>query len=653
MSRQILSKPYISNAVVLRQRLLLALIAVTLFFQCAVAQEPAKPHKEVWAVNSIAGVRAGYYHESETRDANAQIVTSITNDVVLNRMGSKVEVTSASRYIESADGHLLTVNSVMSSSAQSTTTEATVQGNTLVIHTSTGGKAYDRTVPFTGEIVGPAAARQLTISRLKSPGDAVSYQMFMPELGVVATTSATLIAKDSIVVDGAPVPALKTEQTISAMPGKSQLWLDGAGWILRQLTPSPFGDIETLRTSAAEAQRTNTTGATLPQESFAGTLVKSNVRLPEERLIEQLTIRITHKKPELGWPDFTAANQKVLEKTPDHVVLQIQRISPRQDAQRPAATSDSKILPYLEPNALLQSDDAAVKNTAAEVVGNEANLFRAARELQEWTNQNMKFDPGIAIAPASEVVRNRRGTCFGYSMLLASLARAEGIPSRIRMGFVYAGGIWGGHAWVEVLNGDEWIPIDGALYSPGPADAARFSFFTSSLQEGTIAQVGELAKLYGNVDVQVLDYTIHGKRVVVPQEAKPFTITGNTYRNPWLGLTVQKPQSFSFAQLDAVWPDSTVVAMQGPQRQLVEIESASASLPVDEKSSEGKLLRDAEIAGTQSQREIAGQRVTVISSANTAGFVLKRGGNRFVIKATGPDAAQLLMQVASTIRLQN
>ena len=56
------------------------------------------------------------------------------------------------------------------------------------------------------------------------------------------------------------------------------------------------------------------------------------------------------------------------------------------------------------------------------------------------------------------------------------------------------------------------------------------------MREGTIAQVGELAKLYGNVDVQVLDYTIGGRKVIVSQDATPFAISGDTYRNPWLGL---------------------------------------------------------------------------------------------------------------------
>jgi hypothetical protein len=76
-------------------------------------------------------------------------------------------------------------------------------------------------------------------------------------------------------------------------------------------------------------------------------------------------------------------------------------------------------------------------------------------------------------------------------------------------------------------------------------------------------------------------------------------------------------------------------------------------LLVDEKSAEGKLLRDANITGTRSERQIAGQRVTMISSVNTAGLVLKRDGNLFVIKATGPDAAQLLLQVAPAVRFDH
>ena len=60
-------------------------------------------------------------------------------------------------------------------------------------------------------------------------------------------------------------------------------------------------------------------------------------------------------------------------------------------------------------------------------------------------------------------------------------------------------------------------------------------------------------KAVRNVDVQVLDYTIGGRKVIVPQDATLFAISGDTYRNPWLGLTVQKPQTFRFTQLDAAF----------------------------------------------------------------------------------------------------
>jgi hypothetical protein len=53
-------------------------------------------------------------------------------------------------------------------------------------------------------------------------------------------------------------------------------------------------------------------------------------------------------------------------------------------------------------------------------------------------------------------------------------------------------------------------------------------------------------------------------------DAKPYVVNNDTYRNQWLGLTVVKPDSFQFTKLDAVWPDDTVVALEGPQRQTIE-----------------------------------------------------------------------------------
>jgi hypothetical protein len=599
---------------------------------------------DIWLQTSISGAPAGYYHEKSEPGADGSIKTLVETDVVINRLGSRVEIKSTSQHSENAAGHLLGVTSETSSSLQSTRITATVQDGALLIHMTTGGKSYDRTVPFKGTLVGPEGARRLTMAGLKNTGDAVSYQMFMPELGTVSTITRKLMGRERVSIDGNDQPILKLEESISDFPVKSTLWLDGEGRDLREVHETPFGEMAEIRSQAEKVLGSTAHGASLGSEAFTRTVVHSNIRLPQERLIDEIKLRLTLHRPELGWPDLNADNQTVLEKTADHVVLQIRRPVPAGAAQRPAKSSP-ELKPYLTPNALLQSDDANVQKIARDVVGDERDLFRAARALQQWTNDNMHFDAGIAIASASEVARDRRGTCFGYSTLLASLLRAAGIPSRVRMGFVYASGIWGGHAWVEVLDGSSWIPLDGALYTPGPADAARFSVFTSSFEEGTVTQVGALAKLFGNVDVQILEYKIGGKRIIVPEDAKPFVIDGDTYRNEWLGLSVTKPESFQFTKLDSSWPDLSVVTMEGPQHELLEVENHSASLPTGTESPDEKVLYESGISGTKTEIIVQGHRAKMVSSMDKAAMAFVDNGNVWIVKATGPKSADLLLNL--------
>ena len=228
--------------------------------------------------------------------------------------------------------------------------------------------------------------------------------------------------------------------------------------------------------------------------------------------------------------------------------------------------------------------------------------------------------------------------------------RAAGIPSRLRMGYVYAGGIWGGHAWIDVRIGNDWIPLDGALYTPGAADAARFSFFTSALAEGTLAGIGSFGQLLGHVDVKVLQYTVAGRRIDVPEGAAPFLIEKDTYRNPWLGFSIMKPSSFQFTESDLAWPRTTVIAMQGPQGQKVEVANLSASVPTPEFDAEQQLRNDG-ITGTRFTMRIAGKTGVAVSSAQKAGAVLIDQGNVWMISTTGPNAKRLLKLVSSTVLL--
>ena len=603
---------------------------------------------EIHAVYLMSGQMMGSYNERSESTVTGEVHTTIDSDLVFNRMGSKLEMKSSSQYVESGEGRLERASGDVSSSEQVTHIDASVESNSLQITTTTGGKSYERKAELSGVLLGPEGARQLAVAHCHAAGDTVAYDTFFPELGSMVTISDVVIGKEDVATDQGMIPGLKIEQTVSAMPGKVTLWLDQEGWLLRQTVPGPFGDIEALR-NKAPALKDQVHGAELPEETFAQSIIKANVRLPEERLVNSIRLKIIHKQPDLGWPDMTSENQRVIEKTRDYVIVEVTRPKPKVTQTLPVVVN-AALSPYLAPNALLQSDDANIQAIAKSVVRNERDAWKAARALQVWTNDHMKFDLGIAIAPASEVARDRRGTCFGYSTLLGALTRAAGIPSRLRMGYVYAGGIWGGHAWIDVRIGEDWIPLDGALYSPGPADAARFSLYSSSLEEGTLAGFGSFAQLMGHVDIKILQYTVAGKSVDVPEGASPFIIDRDTYRSPWLGFSVAKPSSFQFTESDLSWPQSTVIAMQGPQGQKVEVANLSASLPTAE-SDAAELLRSSGIKGRQHTMQIGGKTALAASSGQMAGVIMIDGGNVWKISATGPDASRLLETVSSTIAL--
>ena len=68
---------------------------------------------------------------------------------------------------------------------------------------------------------------------------------------------------------------------MSAMPGKSLLWLDEQGWMLRQITPISISNVEAVRSEKNEVN-VPVEGATLPEETFSHSTVTANVRLPQE-----------------------------------------------------------------------------------------------------------------------------------------------------------------------------------------------------------------------------------------------------------------------------------------------------------------------------------------------------------------------------------
>jgi hypothetical protein len=267
--------------------------------------------------------------------------------------------------------------------------------------------------------------------------------------------------------------------------------------------------------------------------------------------------------------------------------------------------------------------------------------------LQNWVSQNLQFDLGIAVAPASEVVRNRRGTCVAYAVLLAALERAAGLPSRVVMGFAYANGIWGGHAWTEAYLDNRWIALDAALFSPGPADAARLRFGASAGDDQLIKILAAGAQLYGNVECEVTTFELKGRVVKVPEKAVRYEINGQGYSNPWLGFSLKAPEGFRFSTTDAVFPDRTIVALEGAEGRKITVSMSNVGADAD------TVIKEAfSSLGKQTTRKRTIGPLTgeMASTSQAARLAWRQGNSLWVLTAEGDSPDKLLEQIAATWR---
>ena len=119
---------------------------------------------------------------------------------------------------------------------------------------------------------------------------------------------------------------------------------------------------------------------------------------------------------------------------------------------------------------------------------------------------NKNFSVGFA--SASEVARKREGDCTEHGILLASLGRAMGIPSRVVSGLVYVDELKGVekamvyHMWTQFFLKGRWVNFDPALGKVRcPAD--RITLFASSLQGQSLTEsMLPAAELMGKLTVE-------------------------------------------------------------------------------------------------------------------------------------------------------
>lgn len=145
-------------------------------------------------------------------------------------------------------------------------------------------------------------------------------------------------------------------------------------------------------------------------------------------------------------------------------------VSVCRDCGDASVETPATLVAFVEPNAWIQSRDPAVRRLAARVGGKAGDVDSRMHRSMALLAERLKGHFGyIGYADAAQVLRLGKADCTGYAVVLAAMARAQGIPARVVVGMAYADRfsgrreVFSPHAWVQAWDGKRWRSYDAAL----------------------------------------------------------------------------------------------------------------------------------------------------------------------------------------------
>ncbi len=456
--------------------------------------------REEWHAVFVGAKRTGYAHIHMRREDD-DVVSRNETTMTLRRFGTDVTVKVEETFRERVDGTPLSFSMVQDTGGTALRTEGTIKGDTLHLVTTQGTRRREKTFDWEGGGLFPYAFDRKTRSLDLKPGTELTVAMFSPQVSVTEPVQVALkvIGPETVDVLGVGHEAVKIEMRMSKLRGVAErLWLDSGGDLL-------VSEVSLMGMRTVRCTKEYALGEVEPAEIGGAMLIKPDKRLWFPGRLTRLVVRLsTEDGSPFAVELATAGHQRVVERTEESVTLEISLES--------TATEEKDLAPYRARSAFVDCEDERIVAAARAAVGDETDPWRKAQALRRAVYELVdakSFD--VAMATASEVIQNKAGDCTEHAVLLAAMARAEGLPSRVAVGLMYLGGRFGYHMWTQVYVDGAWRDVDAVL--PGrDFDAAHIRLTTAALgDDDFLFDLAAFVTVFGNLKIEILEKE-YGKR---------------------------------------------------------------------------------------------------------------------------------------------
>lgn len=483
---------------------ILALLAVLITGSTA-----AHADEDHWYTLLMQNERAGWMHVS-VRETDTQITTQSAMEFKVARAGTTIAIAMRTEFVETTEGKPLSMSSEMKLGNQPT--EATYvwgEDGSITVTTRQGDFVSEEDMdPIFEDWMTPAAAGRHVEKQMEAGKSVIAVTTMDASVGPqpITVTRKRVDPHVAVRIDGEPVDTSKWVVTQSYIPGVESIeYLDAEGNLVKGTTN--YGPIEMtmMRTSQALAMQ----GGAAP-EMMVQTFVKPDKRIRRPRQTTSMTMELSVTEGDMpALPTVGAQTAELLPNGRVRLSVTTERNHPADDGEAtdPIYTDKSTYLDYTDPIVAEMAEKA--KRFADRAGDDPADRAEAIRDYVYRTIDSKSL--GVGFATASEVARTCEGDCSEHGVLLAALLRADGIPSRVVTGLIYADqfagsrGIFGYHMWAQALIDGKWVDYDATL--PQRYDATHITIATSSLadDQNMMTDLAALIPLMGRLEIDVIE----------------------------------------------------------------------------------------------------------------------------------------------------
>lgn len=467
----------------------------------------AETRVERWYGVELLGQRSGWSRNVRTT-TEATITSESEMLLQIKRGAVEIRVKVNTEFVETLEGKAVSMTSSMEMGSPAVEQKYVFKEDGVERTITSKGKATTAMLPkIEGEWLTPAAAERYVAQRLKAKPKAITLKTIDPTSGekLVSITHSEFTS-EAIKAMGRDIEATKTTIESSIMPGtKVYEWYDAEETLVKQET-----SIGALRLTMTITTKTDALGESDAPELMISMFVRPEGEIEQPRRTKRAAYLLSVAEGAIGALPNTGS-QRV--ETVDEWRARV-----KVDAAFPHAApeGDATNAVYLASTALADLSDGKVQELREKALTNAGEGGKARAEaLRRYVHTFIKKKTlGVGYATASDVARSREGDCSEHGVLLAALLRAEGIPSRVVSGLIFADAfageekIFGYHMWaqalLEVKGVKTWVDLDATLPNATPYDATHIALVTSDLADGqTAVQLAAMAPLLGRLKIKV------------------------------------------------------------------------------------------------------------------------------------------------------